>query len=69
MTTKVQVYPEPAGSEWSVKVTGDQERDTQTFATKEQAVEAGQRLAEETGGELAVHDNVDKPTHTDDSGS
>jgi hypothetical protein len=69
MTTKVQVYPEPAGTEWSVKVTGDQERETQTFPTKEEAVETGERLAEETGGELAIHDNVHKPTHTDDTSS
>ncbi|HEV3474043.1 MAG TPA: DUF2188 domain-containing protein [Actinomycetota bacterium] len=69
MTTKVQVYPEPAGDQWSVKVTGDEERETQTFATKDEAVQTGQRLAQETGGELAIHDNVHKPTHTDDSGS
>ena len=67
MATKVQVYPEPSGPQWSVKVTGDEARDTQTFSTKEEAVAAGERLAQETGGELAVHDNIHKPTHTDDS--
>jgi hypothetical protein len=50
-----------------VKVTGDEERDTQTFSTKEEAVAAGERLSEEIGGELAVHDNIHKPTHTDDT--
>ena len=56
MATKVQVYSDPASAGWSVKVTGDEETETQRFDEKEQAVEAGRQLASERGAELVVHD-------------
>ncbi|HWC31523.1 MAG TPA: DUF2188 domain-containing protein [Actinomycetota bacterium] len=56
MATNVQVYNDPAADAWSVKVTGDERSETQRFASKDEAVEAGQRLAEERGVELVVHD-------------
>ena len=56
MANKVQVYRDPQGG-WSVKGTGDEETDTQRHKSKEEAVEAGRRLAEEQGAELVVHDD------------
>ena len=52
----MQVYDDPTADAWSVKVTGDQETETQRFASKDEAVEAGRRLAEERGLELVIHD-------------
>lgn len=56
MATNVQVYNDPAADAWSVKVTGDEGSETQRFGSKEEAVEAGERLAKERGLELVVHD-------------
>lgn len=56
MATNVQVYKDPAADAWSVKVAGEEESETHRFGSKEEAVEAGERLAEERGLELVVHD-------------
>ena len=55
MANNVQVYADPQGG-WSVKGTGQDDTDTHRYDSKEEAVEAGRRLAEEQGAELIVHD-------------
>ncbi len=56
MATNVQVYQEPDGSSWSVRVVGEEETEPKLFASRDEAVQEGRRLAEERGGELLIHD-------------
>ena len=56
MATNVQVYQEPDGSSWSVRVVGEDETEPKGFSTRDEAVEEGRRLADERGGELVIHD-------------
>ena len=56
MATNVQVYQEPDGSSWSVRVVGEDETEPKRFGTRDEAVEEGRRLADERGGELVIHD-------------
>lgn len=56
MPTNVQVYRADDG--WGVKVVGDEETPERTFGSREEAEEAGRRMAEERGGELIVHDET-----------
>ena len=55
MANNVQVYNDPEGG-WSVKGTGEDDTDTKRYGSKDEAVEAGRKLAEEQGAELIVHD-------------
>jgi hypothetical protein len=56
MATNVQVYQEPDGTSWSVRVVGEEETEPKRFDSRDQAVEEGRRLADERGGELVIHD-------------
>ena len=56
MATNVQVYQDPDGTRWGVRVTGEDETEPILFDTKDQAVQEGRRLADERGAELLVHD-------------
>lgn len=56
MATNVQVYPEPDGTEWLVRMVGEDETEPRTFPSKDEAVEEGRRLAEQEGVRLVVHD-------------
>ena len=56
MTTNVQVYP--SGERWGVKVVGDQETAPLDFATRDEAIQEGRRMAEERGGDLLIHDET-----------
>ena len=56
MATNVQVYQDPDGTRWGVRVTGEKETEPILFDTKDQAVQEGRRLADERGAELLVHD-------------
>ena len=56
MATNVQVYRDPDGSRWGGRVVGEDETEPRMFDSRDEAVEAGRRLAEERQGELLVHD-------------
>ena len=56
MATNVQVYQDPDGSRWGVRVVGEKETEPKLFDSRDEAVQEGKRLAEERGGELLVHD-------------
>ena len=56
MATNVQVYQDPDGSRWGVRVVGEEETEPKMFDSRDEAIEAGRRLAEEREGELLVHD-------------
>ncbi len=56
MATNVQVYQDPDGTRWGVRVTGEDATEPILFDTREQAIEEGRRLAEQRGAELLVHD-------------
>jgi hypothetical protein len=56
MATNVQVYQEPEGSSWSVRVVGEEETEPKRFDSREEAIREGRRLAEERSGELVIHD-------------
>ncbi len=56
MTTNVQVYQDPDGTRWGVRVVGEQGTEPNLFDTRDEAIREGRRLAEERGGELLVHD-------------
>ena len=60
MATNVQVYREPDGSSWTVRVVGDEETEPQRFDSRDAAVEEGRRIADERGGELILHDESGK---------
>jgi hypothetical protein len=55
MATNVQVYQEPNGTRWGVRVVGDKETEPKLYESREEAIEEGRRLADERGGELLVH--------------
>ena len=55
MATNVQVYQEPDGTSWSVRVVGDEETEPKRFGSRDEAVEEGRRLADERGAELVIH--------------
>lgn len=56
MATNVQVYQEPDGSRWGVRVVGEEETDPRLFDSRDEAIREGRQLAQERGGELLVHD-------------
>ena len=56
MATNVQVYREPDGTSWSVRVVGEEETEPKRFDSRDEAVTEGRRLADERGGELVIHD-------------
>ena len=56
MATNVQVYQDPDGDRWGVRVVGEKETQPKLFDSRDEAVQEGKRLAEERGGELLVHD-------------
>jgi hypothetical protein len=56
MPTNVQVYQDPDGTRWGVRVTGGDATEPIMFDTKDQAIQEGRRLADERGAELLVHD-------------
>lgn len=56
MATNVQVYQEPNGSRWGVRVVGEKETEPKLFDAREEAIKEGRRLAEERGGELLIHE-------------
>lgn len=56
MATNVQVYQDPDGTRWGVRVTGEDATEPILFDTKDQAVQEARRLANERGAELLVHD-------------
>ena len=56
MATNIQVYQDPDGTRWGVRVVGEEETDPTLFDTRDEAIREGRRLAEERGGELLVHD-------------
>ena len=66
MATNVQVYQEPDGTRWGVRVVGEEETEPKLFDSRDEAVEEGRRLAEERGGELVIHDESGK---TEEKGS
>ena len=56
MPTNVQIYREPDGTRWGVRVVGEEETEPQLFDSRDEAVREGRRIAEERGAELLVHD-------------
>ena len=56
MATNVQVYQDPDGARWGVRVVGEDETEPTLYDSREEAIEAGRRLAEERQAELLVHD-------------
>ena len=56
MATNVQVYRDPDGTRWGVRVVGEDETEPRMFDSRDEAVEAGRRLAEERQADLLVHD-------------
>ena len=56
MATNVQVYQDPDGTRWGVRVVGEDETEPKMYDSREEAIEAGRRLAEERKAELLVHD-------------
>ena len=56
MTTNVQVYRDPDGTRWGVRVTGEDRSEPILFDSKDEAVQEARRLADERGAELLVHD-------------
>jgi hypothetical protein len=56
MATNIQVYQEPDGSRWGVRVVGEKETEPRLFDSRDEAIQEGRRLAQEGGGELLVHD-------------
>ena len=58
MAKNVQVYQEPNGGRWGVRVVGDEETEPRLFDTREEAAQEGRRLADESGGELLIHDET-----------
>ena len=58
MATNVQVYQEPDGARWGVRVVGEEETEPSMFDSREEAIREGERLAEERGADLVVHDET-----------
>lgn len=56
MATNVQVYQDPAGTRWGVRVVGEKETEPRLFDSKDEAIQEGRHLADERGAELLVHD-------------
>ena len=56
MATNVQVYQDPDGSRWGVRVVGDDETPPKMFDSRDEAESEGRRMAEELGGKLLIHD-------------
>jgi hypothetical protein len=56
MATNVQVYREPDGTRWGVRVVGEEETEPRLFDSRDEAIQEGRRLAEERGADLLVHD-------------
>ena len=58
MATNVQVYQEPDGSRWGVRVVGEEETEPILFDTREDAIAEGRRLADQRQAERLVHDET-----------
>lgn len=58
MATNVQIYQEPDGTRWGVRVVGEEETEPKLFDTRDEAIQEGRRVAEERGAELLVHDET-----------
>jgi hypothetical protein len=56
MATNVQVYQDPDGTRWGVRVVGEEETEPELFDSRDEAIREGQRLAEERQADLLVHD-------------
>jgi hypothetical protein len=56
MATNVQVYQDPDGTRWGVRVVGEKGTEPKLYDSRDEAVREGRRLADERGGELLVHD-------------
>jgi hypothetical protein len=56
MVTNVQVYLDPDGRRWGVRVVGEDETEPKLFDSRDEALREGRRLAEEHGADLLVHD-------------
>ena len=56
MATNVQVYQDPDGTRWGVRVAGEKGTEPKLFDSRDEAIQEGKRLAEERGAELLVHD-------------
>ncbi len=56
MATNVQIYQEPDGTRWGVRVVGEEETEPKLFDSRDEAIKEGRRLAEERGADLLVHD-------------
>jgi Uncharacterized protein conserved in bacteria (DUF2188) len=58
MTTNVQVYREPDGNRWGVRVVGEEETQPRLFDSRDEAIREGRRLADERQADLLVHDET-----------
>jgi hypothetical protein len=56
MATNVQVYQDPDGTRWGVRVVGEEETEPLLFDSRDEAIREGRRLAEERQADLLVHD-------------
>ena len=56
MATNVQIYQEPDGTRWGVRVVGEEETEPRLYESREEAIREGRRVAEERDAELLVHD-------------
>jgi hypothetical protein len=56
MATNVQVYLDPDGRRWGVRIVGEEETEPRLFASRDEALREGRRLADERGADLLVHD-------------
>jgi Uncharacterized protein conserved in bacteria (DUF2188) len=56
MATNVQVYLDPDGQRWGVRIVGEEETESRLFSSRDEALREGRRLADERGADLLVHD-------------
>jgi hypothetical protein len=56
MAKNVQVYQEPEGTRWGVRVVGEDETEPMLFDSRDEAIREGRRLADERQANLLVHD-------------
>jgi hypothetical protein len=65
MATNVQVYADPDGTRWGVRVVGEEKTEPTMFDSREEAIREGERLAEERGADLLVHEESCKTAERD----
>ena len=56
MSTNIQVYQDPDGTRWGVRVVGDEESEPDFFDSQDEAIREGRRLAADRDVELVIHD-------------